>query len=444
MVIKTLRNLSVPEQTDCLFTSPDFKSWRSLQEENKGLLAGVNNRNISQCELLKITTEYTHQIGSLMPHLNNTADIIVTGHQPNWHHCGILAKNIVTDRFARQTGGTAIHLVLDHDICDTSMMRPEYAGNGSVWFKTIPLEQKQQDVPLEFRPVPPKEQLTIFIESILRIENSFCSEIGYQNLHSIIEKVPSCTGIADFITRLQAYLNQVLGIEIFYLPVSRMSQSNCFADFVYPIICNAAGFVKSYNQAILNQRESYKLRPNQAVRPLKINSCNNVFELPFWLVSNTGERASLYVSVNGKTLQVGTEHLAAGTIDLSGDKKEQLLEILEERKCVIRPKAVTLMLFVRLYLADWFVHGVGAGNYEYITDHLIRHYYEISGLNFGIATATMILPTNINNQNPQITEADIQKKNKLQKEATNYREYFFGLFPKQRLATITKTEDMKI
>jgi hypothetical protein len=432
MVIKTLRNLSVPEQTDCIFTSPDFRSWRSLQEENKGLLAGVNNRSISQRELLKITAEYTHQIGLLMPHLKNTADIIATGHQPNWHHCGILAKNIITDRFARQTDGTAIHLVLDHDICDTSMMLPEYVGDGSLRFKAIPLEQKQQDVPLEFRPVPLKEQLIILIESVLRIENSFCSEIGRQNLHSIIEMAQSCTGIADFITRLQAYLNQALGLEIFYLPVSLMSQSDCFTDFVCPIICNAAGFVKSYNQAILNQREFHKLRPNQTVRPLKINDCNNAFELPFWLVSNTGERASLYVSVNGKTLHVGTEHSVAGTIDLSGDKKQQLLEILEESKCVIRPKAVTLTLFVRMYLTDWFVHGIGAGNYEYITDHLISHYYKIPGLNYGIATATMILPTDINNQN-------LHKK-----EAANYREFFFGLFPEQRLAVLTKTEDVKI
>jgi hypothetical protein len=426
MVIKTLKNLSVPEQTGCIFTSPNFKSWRSLQEENKGLLAGVNNRNMSQGELLGITAEYTHRLGLLTPKLN-TADIIVTGHQPNWHHCGILAKNIIADKLARQTGGTAIHLVLDHDICDTSMMLPGYGVEDFL----LPLEQKQQDVPLEFRSVSPKEQLTKFIESVLGIENSLCSEMGYQNINSIVEKAQLCAGIADFITQFQAYLNQALGLKIFYLPVSLMSKSDCFMGFVYSVICNAASFVTSYNQAILNQRESHKLKPNQTVRMLKINDSNNAFELPFWLVYNTGKRASLYVSINSKSMQVGTEYDTVGTVDLSKDKKQQLLEILEKSKSVIRPKAVTLTLFVRLYLTDWFVHGIGAINYEYITDYLISRYYEISKLNFGIATATMILPTETG-------------ENKFSKETACNREFFFGLFPKQRLAAIVKTEEVKL
>ncbi len=412
MAIKTLKNLSVPEEAGCIFTRPDFKNWPSLLRKNRDLLAAIDNRNTSRSELFNIAAEYTHRMGLSVPHLKSAAeDIIVTGHQPNWHHCGIFAKNIVTDRFARQTCGIAVQLVLDHDICNTSMSLPEFDNNVFLRFKTIPLEQKQQNIPLESRPVFSKEQIRKFIDSVSTIsKDSFCCYIWCQNLLHIIENARSCRSAADIITQLQARLNRAFGLEIIYLPVSLMSQSNSFIDFVCSVICDAVSFARIYNKAIKNKREAYNLKPNQTIRSLTTDYLNNIIEIPFWLVSKASKRASLYVSLDDKSLRIGTADNVAGAIDSSGNKKQQLLKILGKNKCVIRPKAVTLTLFTRLYLADLFVHGTGAANYEYITDYLIRDYYKISKLGFGVATATMTLPTN-----------------------DSYREFFFGLFTEQEL-----------
>ncbi|MHC4738938.1 MAG: hypothetical protein ACYS9Y_08560 [Planctomycetota bacterium] len=412
MAIKTLKNLSVPEEAGCIFTRPDFNNWPYLLRKNRDLLAAIDNRNTSRSELVNIATEYTHRMGLTVPYLKSaTEDIIVTGHQPNWHHCGIFAKNIVTGRFARQTCGIAVQLVLDHDICNTSMSFPESDNNRFLRLKTIALEQKHQKIPLESRPVPSKEQLRKFIDSVSKISiDPFCSEIWCRNTHRIIENTRLCKSAADIITQLQARLNKAFGLEIIYLPVSLMSQSNSFIDFVYSVICDAVSFVGIYNKAIKNKRKTCNLKPNQTLRSLKTDYLNNIIELPFWFVSRASKRASLYVSLNDKSLRIGTADNVAGIIDSSGNKKEQLLEILVKNKCVIRPKAVTLTLFTRLYLADLFVHGTGAANYEYITDYLIRDYYKISKLSFGVATATMTLPANESN-----------------------REFFFGLFTEQKL-----------
>lgn len=433
MVIKTLKNLSVPDQRECIFTRPDFKNWSSLLRKNRDSLSDVDNRNVTRSELINIAAEYTHRIGLPVSHLKSEADIIVTGHQPNWHHCGIFAKNIITDKLARQTGGTAVQLVLDHDICNTSMSLPESDNNGFLRFKTVPLEQKQQEIPLEFRPVPSKEQLRKFIDSVSKISiGSFCSEIWYRNPCSIIENTRSCRNAADTITQQQAQLNRAFGLEIMYLPISFMSQTSSFIDFVCSVICNAVGFVRVYNKAIKNKRQTDNLKPNQTVRPLKTDYLNNIIELPFWFVSKTSKRTSLYVSLNDKSLRIGTTDKIVGTIDSSDDRKPQFLEILKKNKCVIRPKAVTLTLFTRLYLADLFVHGTGAGNYEYITDYLIRNYYRTSKLNFGIATATMALSADVNNRNSKIS-----------KEVLNYREFFFGLFPKDRLEKLADIKEVE-
>ena len=433
MAIKTLKNSSVPDQTDCIFTSPDFKSWPSLLRNNRDSLFAVDNRETCRSELVDIAAEYTRRTGFPVSHLKSEENIIVTGHQPNWHHCGIFAKNIITDRFARHVSGTAVQLVLDHDICGTSMSLPESDNNGLLRFKTVPLEKKHQEIPLEFRPVPCKELLRKFINSVSKIsKGSFCSDIWCRDSCSVLKTAQSCRSAADIITQLQAQLNHAFGLEIIYLPVSLMSQSDGFTGFVYSIIRDAVNFAGIYNRAIKNKQETDNLKPNQTIRLLKTDYLNNIIELPFWLVSKTGKRASLYVSLNGSSPRIGTVDNILATIDSSADKKQQLLDILSENKCMIRPKAVTLTLFTRLYPADLFVHGTGAENYEYITDHLIRDYYRIPRLSFGIATATMTLPADVNNRNPEIPT-----------EVLNYREFFFGLFPKDRLEKLADIKEVE-
>ena len=38
----------------------------------------------------------------------------------------------------------------------------------------------------------------------------------------------------------------------------------------------------------------------------------------------------------------------------------------------LRPRALTLTLFARLCVADFFIHGIGGGKYDEVTDRIIR------------------------------------------------------------------------
>jgi len=410
MAVKTLKDYSVLEEKNDLFTMPAFKTWPSLLQKNKAALSAVKNRQTSRAELVKIACEYSKMLGLSNPDLRSDADIIVTGHQPNWHHCGIFAKDIIADRFAGQFGSIAVELVLDHDTFNTSMSIPTSGCNG-VKIETVPLEKKRQDVPLEFRFTPNQDQITNFVNTVSSAcDNSFCADIWKANLFKIIDDSWHCRNIADTITQLQATLSRILGLEILYLPVSLMSQCDSFMDFVSSVISDPRRFVRIYNRAIKNKRLSANLKPNQTLRTLKIDYINKIIELPFWLLWKTGKRASLYASIRDKNIRIGTSDTTKGTIDSSGDKNQQLRQILKKNDWGIRPKAVTLTLFARLYLADLFIHGTGAVNYEYITDSLIRDFYKKPNVNFGIATATMTLP-----------------------QDDNYRDFFFGLFPQDTL-----------
>jgi hypothetical protein len=93
-------------------------------------------------------------------------------------------------------------------------------------------------------------------------------------------------------------------------------------------------------------------------------------------------------------IKICTAATDLGGLDSSenGGKIEQIKIILNQQKYRLWPKAVTLTLFVRLFLADWFVHGVGGALYENITDKIIEDYYRIEKLRFAVATATVTLP----------------------------------------------------
>ena len=67
-------------------------------------------------------------------------------------------------------------------------------------------------------------------------------------------------------------------------------------------------------------------------------------------------------------------------------------QALESRGIRIRTRALTTTLFTRLYLADLFMHGLGGGKYDEVTDDLIRAFVGIEPPRYLVATATLLLP----------------------------------------------------
>jgi len=378
---KALQSHSVPEAKNTIFVKPEFSRWPALVAANRAALEKLPGRPESRAELLEIAAEYTRAIvGDCV--VNDTVEnIIVTGHQARWHHCGILAKDIVTAELAKQIGGAGMHLVLDHDVYDTAMIVPKLTVDGNRRFEKIAFEREQNEMPLEFRPAPSPAKTKVLIEAVVGVtDDSLCGEIWPESVKST-KSLSIFDSAAEFITYFQAILKRRLGINIMYLPMSRLSQSNAFADFTASIIARAADFARIYNGAISRRIVESKVNCGQTLRPLTIDVSSGAIELPFWLLSREGRRASLYAvtGANGQ-IAIGTESWQSGTVSVadSGRGVEQLKKMLSSQAGYhLGPKAVTLTLFARLFLGDLFVHGVGGSLYEYITDDIIESYYGI-------------------------------------------------------------------
>jgi hypothetical protein len=65
---------------------------------------------------------------------------------------------------------------------------------------------------------------------------------------------------------------------------------------------------------------------------------------------------------------------------------------LETQGFKVRSRALTNTLYARLFLADLFIHGIGGGKYDEVTDAIVRRFYGIEPPEFVVLSATLLLP----------------------------------------------------
>ena len=58
----------------------------------------------------------------------------------------------------------------------------------------------------------------------------------------------------------------------------------------------------------------------------------------------------------------------------------------------VRSRALTNTLFARLLLADLFIHGIGGGKYDELTDEIMRRFFGFEPPHFVVLSATRLLP----------------------------------------------------
>src|SRR5262249_56364097 len=103
---------------------------------------------------------------------------------------------------------------------------------------------------------------------------------------------------------------------------------------------------------------------------------NDLIEAPYWVWRlDSPHREKLFVRrVNGHLeLFAGDRPLERLSIEPS--KFASAWAGLLQSGWRIRPRALTLTLFVRLCLADAFIHGIGGGKYDQGTDPIVRRVF---------------------------------------------------------------------
>jgi len=118
-------------------------------------------------------------------------------------------------------------------------------------------------------------------------------------------------------------------------------------------------------------------------------------EIPFWLDDLAdGKRTRAEVRRSSDTWVLAAKG-SEFVLNADGEGETVAAELerwLRANQLRLSPRALTLTTFLRLLVVDQFIHGIGGGRYDQVTDRLLVSHFKIDPPRFAVATGTLYFP----------------------------------------------------
>ncbi len=326
---------------------PDFSNVPKLIEQNRSLLDSSTARigGIPFSEFRRQTRE--ELLGDSI-----NSPIVVTGHQPELHHPGVWVKNFAACGLAQRIGGASINLIVDSDAAKSAAIALP------TWREWTPGQIKLEQISFAENP---REQSweswqvrdEILFSSVPKQLEELAQNWGYEPIAGSSWNRMTGATYADRFTSVRLEHEKEWGCSNIEIRTSDLSQTRTFRLFAEYLIRDRDRFREVHNSAVREYRRVHHLRSKTHPVPELAEG-----ESPFWLLGSQG--------------------------------RERVFDTWDPAR--LRPRALTLTLFVRLFLADWFIHGIGGGKYDAVTDRIIQNYFGIEPPQFQVISATLLLP----------------------------------------------------
>ncbi|RMF36941.1 MAG: hypothetical protein D6753_18500 [Planctomycetota bacterium] len=322
--------------------------------------------------------------------------IVLSGHQPELFHPGVWFKNYLLTRLVRNCGAIGINFLVDNDLCrETAIRVPSRRPDGSLQQAVVPFDAPRSAIPWELRRVESMDVWNSFPDRVAAALPSECSADFLTTLW------PRCTaalqrtgniGLALAEGRHRVELEE--GLQTLEVPLSRMVSTRAFARFSIHLLADLPRFQDVYNSQREQYRQAHKIR-NAAhpVPPLAQQS--GWLEAPWWVYRPVDpERRPLWVRMVDDTLilsdRAGWQEQIEGRLDCD-QAATQWLEFLADGIC-LRPRALLTTMYLRMFVGDVFIHGIGGGKYDQLTNGIMQEFFGIQPPPIVVASATIPLP----------------------------------------------------
>jgi hypothetical protein len=354
-------------------------------------------RELARQEAITACARYHHEAGE-PDDIKNHDRWIMAGHQPELFHPGVWYKNFVLHDLARRHHATAINLVVDNDTAKSTLLKVPVNGR----LHSLPFDTWQSETPFEERTV---QDEALFASTPARFAE-MTRNWPFQPLLADVWRFMGDTPLlGERFVRARRALERRWGSHPCEVPLSRLCQGQAFGWFVGHLLANLPALHAQYNQSVHEYRAAHGIRSRNHPVP-DLASDGGWLEAPFWAWrAGASRRRRLFVREQAGTLELraGDDPWPALPIQDFADHWPSL----QQQGCKLRTRALTTTLFVRLLLADLFVHGIGGGKYDELADTLIQRFFGIEPPRYLVLSATLLLPI------PR-TQADASTLQKLQ------------------------------
>jgi hypothetical protein len=329
--------------------------------------------------------------------------LLMAGHQPELFHPGVWVKNFALCGLAHRHGGVAVNLVVDNDTVKSTALRlPTLTTDHPAtkesrpYLATVPFDHWAAAEPYEEARVRDESLFRSFPDRVAPLTR----EWGFQPLLGDfwegmcrLEQTPL---LGERFARGRRSLERSWGCHNFEVPVSRVCATEPFALFACHLLTELPRFHALYNSTVQAYRRQHGIRSRNHPVP-DLAATDGWLELPFWAWrAGQVRRHRLLARQTGAGLELraGEERWPTLPFDQGGSAQRLVSAWLELEKhgYKVRSRALTNTLYARLLLCELFIHGIGGGKYDELTDLLIRDFYGIEPPRYLVLSATLLLP----------------------------------------------------
>jgi hypothetical protein len=414
-------SFKVPQNKQIFFSSSGDKI-SSLLEENKKIFSQYSFKILNQTfrevrkncrkEVIQRALKFSSKFDPNIEEKISSAPqyIIQTGHQPVFFHPGIWIKNIFLNellKFPLLDKSLGLNIILDNDICkDLNLSLPVLSSNGNLKLEKVNFLSSAltPNLPFEEYPCPSLELITKFTRDIIcklkllesenkNILNNFkiftrCLENSSRFCNQKYKK----GNLGEFLGLARRLYEKEVESAYLEIPFSQICDSDEFLSFFLEITKNIETFSKIYNNKLDEYRKLFKIR-TQAIPSPNLLIKKNLTEVPFWIWKEGDQRRKIFIlREKGGNYLYNDSYGKIFHIEKDGVKSLfSLKTLLKKRGLKIRPKALLLTLYNRLFISDLFIHGLGGAKYDLVTDEIIREFFKVEPPHFLVISCTLHL-----------------------------------------------------
>jgi hypothetical protein len=405
--------LRAPSEDEAVVADPPLSAVASLLTDNRRRLTSAEPticgrpwsdlRRAARQNLVEAAKSYftsgREPLPSL-PSLETDCPIFMAGHQPELFHPGVWVKNFALSGLSRTHGGIAVNLVVDNDTVKSTALRVPSCRDGRAQVVTVAFDTSAEGHPHEERTVRDEALFASFPERVNVLTKAWNFEpLLPRYWRQVMQHARQTPLLGERFARARRELERAWGCHNLELPVSVVCQSEAFSWFACELLANLPRFQRTYNDSVHEYRRRYGIRSTRHPVP-DLATDDGWLEAPFWAWQRgQTRRGRLFVKVEADRvrLRVGNDDWpslprASRDSSLSSQPTVAAWHELERRGFKVRSRALTNTLFARMFLCDLFVHGIGGGKYDELTDAIMQRHYGIEPPRYLVLSATLLLP----------------------------------------------------
>jgi hypothetical protein len=403
----SLRQVRVPREDGAVLSLPPLAEAGRLLAANRQILAShgpdllgrpwADLRARARHAVLTAAGDYLRLSGEPLPSFAGTA-LVMAGHQPELFHPGVWVKHFALSGLARRHGVVPVNLVVDNDtVKSTSLYVPvltHAAQAVEAHRATVPFDRWATEEPYEERTVHDEELFATFAQRA--VAGWDFEPLLPQLWVEVLRQARRTPLLGERLAAARRVLERHWGCHNLEVPVSGVCRTEPFAWFTVHLVSDLPRLHAAYNASVHEYRKRYGLRSTSHPVPDLVTE-GDWHEVPLWAWRTQPARRGRLMArrtAEAIELRVGDERWPAlPRPEGSGAARTVAAwQDLERQGLKVRSRALTNTLYARLLLCELFVHGIGGGKYDEVTDAIIRRFYGIEPPGYLVLSATRLLP----------------------------------------------------